>query len=58
MGGGGGGEWGYPELGTGTPGCLPNLQYDRLWRIMTAPLDAEVHCPYGGPEFLQLNAEA
>ena len=39
-------------------GWLPELKWDRLWRITKAPLDAEVHRPYGGADVLQLIAEA
>ena len=39
-------------------GWLPELKWDRLWRITKAPVDAEVHRPYGGADVLQLIAEA
>ena len=39
-------------------GWLPELNWTRLWRITKAPVDSEVHRPYGGPDVLQIIAEA
>ena len=39
-------------------GWLPELQWARLWRFTKAPMDPEAHRPYGGPDVLQIVAEA
>ena len=39
-------------------GWLPELQSAQLWRFSKAPMDPEAHRPHGGPDVLQIVAEA